>query len=62
MMRWRKYSFQIEITRWKSVAVQEGEDVFRGDLILGTITELTDESIDDGLVGSDRIFLEWVLW
>ena len=37
-------------------AVQEGEDVFRGDLIDRTITELTDESLDDGPVGSHRIF------
>jgi hypothetical protein len=37
-------------------AVQEGEDVFRGDLIGRTITELPDESFDDGPVGSYRIF------
>jgi hypothetical protein len=37
-------------------AVQEGEDVFRGDLIDGTITEFFNEPLDNGLIGSDRIF------
>ena len=36
-------------------AVQEGEDVFRGDLINRTITEFFDIPIDDGPVGSHRI-------
>mgnify|MGYP001822786119 CR=1 FL=1 len=37
-------------------AVQEGEDVFRGDLIDGTITKFPDVPLDDGPVGSYRIF------
>ena len=44
-------------------AVQEGEDVFRGDLVNRTITEFPDIPLDDGPVGSHRIFFfEWVLW
>ena len=42
-------------------AVQEGEDVFRGDLIDGTITEFFNEPLNNGLIGSDRIFFEWDL-
>jgi hypothetical protein len=37
-------------------AVQEGEDVFRGDLVDGSITEFFDIPFDDGPVGSHRIF------
>ena len=55
-----------------SEAVQEGEDVFRSDLIDKTITELPDESFDDGPVGTHRVFFSngscdnrskfWLLW
>jgi hypothetical protein len=37
-------------------AVQEGEDLFRGDLVDGSITEFLDKPLDDGPVGSHRIF------
>ena len=37
-------------------AVQEVEDVYRGDLVDGAITEFFDIPLDDGLVGSHRIF------
>ena len=37
-------------------AVQESEDVFRGDLVDGSITEFPDIPLDDGPVGSHRIF------
>ena len=37
-------------------AVQEGEDLFRGDLVDGSITEFIDIPLDDGPVGSHRIF------
>ena len=37
-------------------AVQKGEDVFRGDLVDGAITEFFDIPFDDCLVGSHRIF------
>ena len=37
-------------------AVQEGKDVFRGDMVDRSITEFLDIPLDDGLVGSHRIF------
>ncbi len=37
-------------------AVQESEDVFRGNLVDGSITEFFDVALDDSPVGSDRIF------
>ena len=37
-------------------AVQEGEDVFRGDLVDRTITKFFDIPLDDCPVGSNRIF------
>ena len=37
-------------------AVQEGKDVFRGDMFDRSITKFTDVPLDDGLVGSHRIF------
>ncbi len=37
-------------------AVQECKDLFRGDLVDGTITEFPDISLDDGPVGSHHIF------
>ncbi len=37
-------------------AVQEGEDVFWRDLVDRSITKFTDVPLDDGLVGSHRIF------
>ena len=37
-------------------AVQKGEDVFRGDLLDGSIIEFFDIPLDDGPVGSHRIF------
>jgi hypothetical protein len=37
-------------------AIQECEDVFRGDLVDGSITEFFDIPLDDGPVGSNRIF------
>jgi hypothetical protein len=53
-------------------AVQEGEDVFWRDLVDRSITEFPDVPLDDGLVGSHRIFFSngscgnrsrfWLLW
>jgi hypothetical protein len=37
-------------------AVQECKDLFRGDLLNGTITEFLDKPLDDGPVSSHRIF------
>jgi hypothetical protein len=37
-------------------SVQEGKDLFRGDLIDGAIAEFMDKPFDDGPVGSHRIF------
>jgi hypothetical protein len=37
-------------------AVQEGEDVFWRDLVDRSITKFPDVPLDDGLVGSHRIF------
>jgi hypothetical protein len=39
-----------------SEAVQKCEDVFRDAFLNSIITEFLDESFDDGLVGSYRIF------
>jgi hypothetical protein len=39
-------------------AIQECEDVFRCDLVDGTITKLFDIPLDDGLVGSHRFFFK----
>jgi hypothetical protein len=53
-------------------AVQECKDLFRGDLLDGTIAEFMDKPFDDGPVGSHRIFFSngscgnrsrfWLLW
>ncbi len=43
-------------------AVQEGKDLFRGDVINRAIAEFLNKSLDDGQVSSPRIFLEWILW
>ena len=53
-------------------AVQVGKDVLRGNLVDGTITEFFDIALDDGPVGSDRVFFSngscgnrsrfWLLW
>ncbi len=37
-------------------SVQKSEDVFRGDMVDGSITEFFDIPLDDGPVGSHRIF------
>ena len=53
-------------------AVQECKDLFRGDLVDGSITEFLDKPLDDGPVGSHRVFFSngscdnrsrfWLLW
>ena len=57
------------VSAWYSIgfvsfgeAVQEGENVFWSDLVDGSITEFLDIAFNDGLVGSHRIFFEWVSW
>ena len=53
-------------------AIQECKDLFRGDLVDGAITEFMDKPLDDGPLGSHRIFFSngscdnrskfWLLW